>query len=151
VSANGRSVSAASRASRYETFLNCSSCCDTQWMTIETTFPEKVTCPEEADDCLFASNRNDGELNLSFSDIENQSETSPCKKAISSFSNFNIVFPPPTLARKFLGSNEALPLLLKTALLLLLTDALPVNKSCCQNSQFHCLKWYDTVLSQLSQ
>ena len=24
-------------------------------MTIETTFPEKVTCPEEANDCLFAS------------------------------------------------------------------------------------------------
>jgi hypothetical protein len=41
-------------------------------MTIETTFPEKVTCPEEADDCLFASIRNDGELNLSFSDIENR-------------------------------------------------------------------------------
>jgi hypothetical protein len=100
-------------------------------MTIETTFPEKVTCPEEADDCLFASIRNDGELNLSFSDIENRIRNVTCKKTISSFSHFNIVFPPPTLARKFLGSNEALPLFRKTALLLLLTDALPVNKSRC--------------------
>jgi hypothetical protein len=98
-------------------------------MTIETTFPEKVTYPEEADDCLFASIRNDGELDLSFLDIENASATSPCKKTISSFSHFNTVFPPPTLARKFLGSNEALPLFRKTALLLLLTDALPMNNT----------------------
>jgi len=41
-------------------------------MTIETTFAEKVTRPEEADDCLFASLRNDGELNFSFLDIENR-------------------------------------------------------------------------------
>ena len=56
----------------YEAFLNCGSCCDTQRMTIETTFPEKVTSSQEADDCLFASLRNDSELNLSFLDIENR-------------------------------------------------------------------------------
>src|SRR5205814_9999319 len=41
-------------------------------MTIETIFPEKVTCSDEAHDCLFTSLRNDGELNLPFLDIENR-------------------------------------------------------------------------------
>jgi hypothetical protein len=86
-------------------------------MTIETIFPEKVTYPEEADDCLFTSIRNDGELNLSFLDIENRIRNVTLREDNLILLTFEYCFPPPTLARKFLGSNEALPLVLKTVLL----------------------------------
>ncbi len=82
-------------------------------MTIETPFANKVTGPEDTDDCFLAPLRNDGELDFALLDVKN------------SFRYFDMAFPSPTLARKALGSNEVLFLLLKTAFLSLLTRAPP--------------------------
>ena len=49
---------------RNEALLYRGSCCDSQRMTIETPFANKVTGPEDAYDCPLAPLRNDGELDL---------------------------------------------------------------------------------------
>ena len=57
---------------RNEAFIHRCGCRDTQRMAIETAFAKKVTGREEADDCLLATLRNDGEFNLTQQDVENR-------------------------------------------------------------------------------
>jgi hypothetical protein len=40
-------------------------------MTIETPFANKVTGPEDTDDCFLAPLRNDGELDFALLDVKN--------------------------------------------------------------------------------
>jgi hypothetical protein len=40
-------------------------------MTIETPFANKVTGPEDADNCFLAPLRNDGELDFALLDVKN--------------------------------------------------------------------------------
>ena len=57
---------------RDKAFIDRCGCCDTQRMAIETPFAKEVTWPKEADDCLLAPPRNDGELDLSLLDVKNR-------------------------------------------------------------------------------
>ena len=56
---------------RNEALLDRGSCCDLQRMTIETPFANKVTGPEDTDDCFLAPLGNDGELDLALLDVKN--------------------------------------------------------------------------------
>jgi hypothetical protein len=51
-------------------------------MTIKTPFANKVTGPEDTDDCFLAPLRNDGELDFTFLDVKTASATAPCEKII---------------------------------------------------------------------
>ena len=57
---------------RNEAFLYRGRCCDSQRMTIETPFANKVTGPEDTDDCFFAPLRNDGELDFALLDVKHR-------------------------------------------------------------------------------
>jgi hypothetical protein len=73
-------------------------------MAVQATFPEELSGLHDSDHCFLALLGDDENLDLSLLDIEDGIWASPCENTWH-LSNFNMVLPSPTLARKFFGSN----------------------------------------------
>src|SRR5258706_11422436 len=96
---------------RNHAFIDRPRCCDAQRMAIETSFAKEVTWSQDCNHRFLALLGNDGVRDLS---LRENNLILPI---------FGYRFPSPTLARNFLGSNEALFLFLTKAPLFLLARA----------------------------
>jgi hypothetical protein len=100
--------------------------CDAHVLAIQTSFAKKMTGSYDGNHRLLALLGNDGQLDLALLKVEDRVRRVSLGENDLILRYDDTVFPSPTLARNFLGSNEALIFFLMEASLFLARKGLPV-------------------------